>query len=88
MVSGGQKVISIRSKMSTARKGRILRATAPRLSPEMEPETIRHIAHGWGQHADGQIDHYNGPQVEGAKANVRAMVIAKNNRFISLSPQE
>ncbi len=45
-------------------------------------------AHGWGQHADGQIDHYNGPQVEGAKANVRAMVIAKSNRFISLSPQE
>jgi hypothetical protein len=26
--------------------------------------------------------------VEGAKANVRAMVIAKSNRFISLSPQE
>ncbi len=45
-------------------------------------------AHGWGQHADGQIDHYDCPQVEGAKANVRAMVIAKSNRFISLSSQE
>ena len=46
MVRGGQKVISIRSKMSTARKGMILRATAPRLSPDMEPETIRHMPMG------------------------------------------
>ena len=38
--------MSIRSKMSIARKGRTLRATDPRLSPEMEPETIRQMPMG------------------------------------------
>jgi hypothetical protein len=37
---------------------------------------------------EGEDPSGHGPQVEGAKANVKAMVIAKNNRFISLSSQE
>jgi hypothetical protein len=41
MVSGVTKVISSRSIERTPRKGRTRRETAPKVSPEMDPETMR-----------------------------------------------